>query len=462
MLSKLRRSACRFAEDESGNMTIFSLFMVMMMVMVGGIGVDLMANEMERVKRQNAIDRAALAAANLNQTKPAAEIFADYMAKAGYDGQFQNLRVQEEPGIRTVSAQGNERMKTRFMRLVGQDTLPLYVRTKATQKLEAMEVSLVLDISGSMRFDGRIASMRTAAASFIDIVLSDELQDVATVNLVPYAGQVNVGETMFQRIGGVRRLVNDPNAGTADENVAQNSSNGQSCVELTETDFEYAELPKRGPYNEVANFMMWAMDWPTMNWGWCPSGVESIKYASNKRDALKTTINTMRLADGTGTQYAMKYGLALLDPSSQDDFQALRLAGELGSDHTNRPAPYGVGKKYIVLMTDGGVSPQFRPVDPYDPRNADTELQFNTSNKESYRGTSDNFQDFLDVCELAKQSHREIIVYTIAMESSSADNMMRQCASSPSHFYKVSSSTIEDAFVSIGNALARDALGLVE
>ena len=47
----------RFKEEESGVATIFACFMIMMMVLVGGIGVDLMHNEMERVRLQNTLDR---------------------------------------------------------------------------------------------------------------------------------------------------------------------------------------------------------------------------------------------------------------------------------------------------------------------------------------------------------------------------------------------------------------------
>ena len=46
----------QFRHAEDGAMTIFACFMILIMLMVGGIGVDLMRNEMERTRLQAAED----------------------------------------------------------------------------------------------------------------------------------------------------------------------------------------------------------------------------------------------------------------------------------------------------------------------------------------------------------------------------------------------------------------------
>ena len=50
-----------FGRKEDGAITIFACFMVFMMLMVCGIAVDLMQNEMMRTRVQNTLDRAILA-----------------------------------------------------------------------------------------------------------------------------------------------------------------------------------------------------------------------------------------------------------------------------------------------------------------------------------------------------------------------------------------------------------------
>ena len=48
--SALRNSTSRLVNDEEGSMTMFGVSMLLMMLLVGGIGVDLMRNEMDRTK----------------------------------------------------------------------------------------------------------------------------------------------------------------------------------------------------------------------------------------------------------------------------------------------------------------------------------------------------------------------------------------------------------------------------
>ena len=72
-----------FSRDEDGSLTIFSLFIFIVMLMFGGIAVDLMIYENKRVHAQNSTDRAVLAAANLNQSVDPTAVVIDYLAKSG-------------------------------------------------------------------------------------------------------------------------------------------------------------------------------------------------------------------------------------------------------------------------------------------------------------------------------------------------------------------------------------------
>ena len=60
----LRNRLSRFAREDDGLVTILALFMIMMMVAVGGIQLDFMRHEMERSRLQAVSDRAVLAAAD--------------------------------------------------------------------------------------------------------------------------------------------------------------------------------------------------------------------------------------------------------------------------------------------------------------------------------------------------------------------------------------------------------------
>ncbi|MEP2184756.1 Tad domain-containing protein, partial [Roseibium sp.] len=58
----------RFAREEDGLVTLFAILMILLMILLGGVGVDLMRHERERSRVQAVADRAVLAAADLDQT----------------------------------------------------------------------------------------------------------------------------------------------------------------------------------------------------------------------------------------------------------------------------------------------------------------------------------------------------------------------------------------------------------
>ena len=234
--------------------------------------------------------------------------------------------------------------------------------------------------------------------------------------------------------------------------------NERSCIELQPSDLEAAGLPSEGLYPQLARFSYWTS--PVTN-PWCPQSELRVRYASNDREALNDAIDGFTsLSDGTGTHYAMKYALDLLEPSSNGDCNALRGAGLLGSDFVDRPLPHGSSQKYIVLMTDGGVSDEYRPNDVYEPTLETERLNLDSSKVFRSRNRNASFDLFQDVCSLAKHEDRDVIVYTIAMDSSTAEDQLRDCASSPSHFFAVSSGDIEEVFEAIARSLTRDVLGL--
>ena len=96
---KSRGVLSRFCRDERGVVTIFAVYMVLMMLMICGIGVNLMQNEMMRTKVQSTVDRAILAAADLQQTLDADDVVLDYFAKAGMSDYITADDITVTPGV---------------------------------------------------------------------------------------------------------------------------------------------------------------------------------------------------------------------------------------------------------------------------------------------------------------------------------------------------------------------------
>ncbi|WP_375228965.1 pilus assembly protein TadG-related protein [Roseobacter sp. S98] len=466
-----------FRKEEEGTVTIFAAFMIIMMLMVCGIAVDLMQNEMERTRVQNTLDRAILAASDLDQPLPADQVVDDYFAKAGMTEFLDDVQIT--PGAhlpvtnyRIVAATARTRTPSTYMSITGVNSLPVYTSGMAEEIIEKTEISLVLDISGSMRFDDRISRLRVAANEFLESVLDGQAGTTTSINIVPYAGQTNPGPIVFNRAGGrkfaetitvdgeeqpyggdVTNEYVDEDGDTQTETTYVPYRDRSACLELGSSDFNNINLPSGG-YDQTPHFMNWAIDNPTMDWGWCPLNNTSIQYAQNNLGELKKFINEMRLHDGTGTHYGMKYGVALLNPTSNSTIRALETAGHVPPQFADRPAPFTDTdtRKFVVLMTDGKITDQLRPKDDNHPLNPTKELNARKSDRERISTTSNNVTSFYSMCDKAKAEG--IVIYTIAFEAPSAGvTQMRNCATEASYAYTAQGVEIRTVFKAIARQI---------
>lgn len=442
VLPLLKGRLRRFRRNESGSMLVFALMVFITMVLAGGVAVDFMRFEATRSRVQATLDRAVLAAASLRQPLDPEAVVVDFLSRAGLDGYTLNVTVEEGLNFRIVHATAAMDQNPIFLGMLGKREVRIRATSAAEERIPNVEVSLVLDISGSMRFTDasgvpQIEIMRPAARRFVQQMLAGERADLTTISIIPYAGHVNPGRRVFELLGG---------------NAWHDFS---SCMELTGPDFGHTGLPAGGNRDQVPNFMNWAIAWNWMEWGWCPSPSAEIQYFSSDVGALTTFIDTMSLHDGTGTHYGMRWGLALLDPGSRWLTGTLIGDGTVASGLGNRPANWDDPEtlKVLVLMTDGEITDQIRPRFPEDEVNNTVELQRQHSNRRmTLTNRTTNRNRFWQACDLAKDNG--VTVFTIAFNTSSAAaNEMRHCASSPSHFYEARSHQLDAAFQSIAGAI---------
>lgn len=214
-----------FQDTEDGNVTIFSVFMVVIILMITGASVDLMRLESTRVSMQSTMDRAVLAAADLDQVQDPSTVVHDYLAKAGMSGALSSTSVSSALNARTVSSAGSIDIDTIFMHMSGFDTLTAPALSTADERVANVEISLVLDISGSMRFNNRMDRMRPAAQHFVNKVMSEDSNGVTTLNLIPFAGHVNPGSSLFNYLRGERPKIKKGNNGwgNGDQDAPGNS-----------------------------------------------------------------------------------------------------------------------------------------------------------------------------------------------------------------------------------------------
>ena len=74
-----------FRTEEDGNLSVFAVLMLIIILTVAGASVDIMRLESNRAAMQVSLDRAVLAAADLDQQQNPETVVGDYLSKAGPD-----------------------------------------------------------------------------------------------------------------------------------------------------------------------------------------------------------------------------------------------------------------------------------------------------------------------------------------------------------------------------------------
>lgn len=430
----------RFSRDAGGNVAIIVALLILPMLVLAGGATDIARYEAHRAQLQDGVDRAVLAAASLTQTVPVETTVRDYLRRLPF---YSDVTLDFDYSVnlnsRRINVEADYDMPTGFLPLIGLETLHVKVGATAQERRSNIEISLVLDVSGSMDSGSpkRINLLRPAAKQFIDLMLNAQNRPTTSISIVPYAGSVNVGQMAFDGMQVPRR------------------HNYSSCMEFALGD--YASNVGLVPFNQrtqVPHFTQnhVGRNTPGLDWGYCPSDASAISFISNDPVALKNKIDTMHMADGTGTGIAMKWGMMLLEPAAQPYVAMAAGANMLPGQFSSRPAPFTDPNtlKVIVLMTDGDIQPQMRPTQYDFPRNPEG----GGGNTQWYSASTANTH-FQSVCTRAKNNG--VLVFTIGFQvtGTTIRSQMTSCASSASHFYDVAGLDIAGAFNSIATAIQK-------
>ena len=422
-----------FRADKRGNVGMLFGLALVPLTALGGAGVDIARYETIRVELQDGLDRGVLAAASLTQTREAKAVLQDYLKNLSYANEV-TLDFERQTGLnqRKVKASASYTLDTSFIKLVGVNKLTVNAVSTAQEAKQNIEMSLMLDMSGSMISNNRIKNLRTAAKAFIDQMITDDTKDYTTISIVPYAGHVNVGAAVFDKLGGTR------------------THSESSCFELGEDNSNYGTEPiKFSGAAQVPHFTNWNFGRTDMRPWWCPLESTAITYLSNDATALKAKIDAIEMHDGTGTQNAMQWGYTLLNPAGKTVTTAAIAAGKMNAKFADRPVAFNDSDtmKIIVLMTDGAITEQYRPKD------YSRSVTLKPDNKQ-ISSASTNATRLANVCTKAKANG--ITIFTIGFEvSGSATTQMTNCATSPAHYYPTSGSNITDAFKSISISIKK-------
>ncbi|RBW62064.1 TadE/TadG family type IV pilus assembly protein [Ruegeria sp. A3M17] len=371
-------AARRFSRDEDGG--VFIIFVVLGFLLIfatAGIGVDIMNFERDRASLQGTLDRAVLAAANVKQKLPPAEVVKSYVEKSDVRGKLTNEpEVDDNPtlGSRKVTAKAEVDVKTHFMWFFGYPELTASVTSVAEESIGALEITMVLDISGSMGWDSatpgktKMKALQEAAIQFVDTIYLGEDPNKISISIVPYNNQVNAGKNILDQMPGV----------TTEHDYSH-------CVNFEDTtaedQFKEAWIDPNDSLNRAAHFDRSGKsdryDREAHTSSVCTTRAgSSITPVTNIVSDLHDQINAMSAGGNTSIDIGVKWGAALLDPqfqpvisrlSSQNANASVVIDPNTGLDadgnepkkvvpptFSNRPLAYESNvKKIMIVMTDG-------------------------------------------------------------------------------------------------------------
>jgi Flp pilus assembly protein TadG len=391
-----------FSADCKGNIALSFGLLFMPILLATGAAIDVANANYTRTTLQAAADNAALAAGgNKGITDSELEkIIESYAMANGAQITVSSLKdvkgnYDRKAGTYTVTIEG--KMKTSIMALAGVNELDVGVVSEVSLGSRALDLAMVLDVTGSMERSvpsggTRMQALRASANNLINIIEKEKASyAILQVGVVPFAEYVNVG------------------MGT-DINTSGVKTTWSGCV---------GSRDKPGDTDATMNGAF-----PVASDINCPSA-NLLPLTSELAD-VRSKIFSLSGQGNTYMPAGVFWGTNLLtdekpfsEGMDKDEMETYR------------------GSKYMIVMTDGEntISPSYPLHDATDRPNANalTEL----------------------ACTNAKEQGIQVFTISFMVTAAGAQDMLNRCASLPTMAFDADNTAqLEAAFTHIGQKLA--------
>jgi len=344
----------RLGRDEDGAVVAFTLFALIMMLIAGGVAIDVMRHEMERTRLQNTLDTAVLAAAGAPYgTKPKA-VVQDYFAKADMaayldeiddDGEGDDDDIVQTLNTSKVKASARMTMDTYLMKLAGVKSLTAATASSAERRVPKLEVSMVLDVSGSMKSQSRLTNLKKAGKKFVTTILNSSSKGDAVISVVPFSWDVSPGWNILDQLN---------------VDVRQDYS---TCLQFDDADFRQTYIDPATRHMQLIYTAQSDNGLNNLNATsrtcYNQPNAEILAYSISETD-LHNKIDALQGNGNTSANMGMKWGSALLDPKFEiikKGLNAKKINGKPVVDNLVGKVPAAYNEpdtlKVIVLMSDG-------------------------------------------------------------------------------------------------------------
>lgn len=436
-----RNIVSRMAHDERGNVAM--IFAVTLVPLLGFIGaaVDYSRANAARSSMQTAMDSAALMVSRDLSTNPTMSA-ADVTAKANV--YFKALYTNTSTGPVTLTASftantangstvtlsGSGAVTTDFMKMVGYPQMGVSTASTTTWGSTRMRVAMALDVTGSMKDDGKMAAMQKAAKSLIDTLQSNaHSADDVYVSIVPFAQMVNVGSTN-RAASWIRWTEWEATNGT---NVCNSYNSRGNCTSSTwvpanHNTWNGCVMDRDQPYDTTSDAPTANVTrYPAYQYSACPAQILPMtsSYSSSNVTTIKNKIDSLSPNGGTNQAIGLAWAWETLQTG----------------DPMNTPAKDS-NYKYtdaLIILSDG-----LNTIDRWYGNGSDPSPQVDARQ-----------QLLCDNIKASSTSKNPIVVYTIQVNTGgdAESAVLKYCASTGNFFSTTTASGIQAAFTAIGNSL---------
>jgi Flp pilus assembly protein TadG len=439
-LTAVSERAARLPRDQQGGVAALVGLAMVPLALVLGLAIDGGVAYGAHSRLQGAVDSAALAGARAAAFQPEnaeadARMFFDANFPADYlGGQIIDFDAAFNEDARELTVNAEVEVPTAFMRLAGFPTVKIAASSTAERSLTGIELSMVLDVTGSMNAvdpsgGTKIGALKKAAGTLLDVIYGEEeTVDDVSIAVVPYNTEVNLGSDRTDLLTGF-----DP--------AAYGTDGWKGCVEARAEPFDRADAP---PSEEPFTALLWPAESnnpfnPSNDPNaFCPDS--EVLPLTAEKSTVAAHIDGLEASGFTMTNVGFAWGWRTLSP---------RWRGEWGAVSAPVDYDHPTIKKAIIFMTDGVADWSSRYYTAYGFLH---EGRLGTKNEKKAEAEVNN--RLLESCELAKEAGVEVYTVMFALNDPKIEQDYRACASSSEHFFDApDGARLEEAFRDIAGRL---------
>ncbi len=339
----------RFENDNRGTIAMIFALSIFMLCGIVGFAVDASRAYAVSGRVSSILDSAALAGAKMFEIETAtdAEIQASAQAyfqlhtneKSMPGLQLSNFKVIVDRPNNKVSVDVDVGLPTTFSQVIGVGKFDFKRSTEVVFNMNKIELAMVLDVTGSMNADGKMAAMKAAANDVIDSLMAGSISENSIrIAVAPFSASVNAGA-----------LANKVSTSPAVTSCGYTWHWGYTCTTAAGADVDTCVIERtnsRAFTDDApvgADILPAVPSTPYGRYN-CPSAVVVPLQGKSQVATIKSTINSYIATGATAGHIGAAWGWYLLSP---------KWASVLPS--ASAPVPYTdkTVTKHVIFLTDG-------------------------------------------------------------------------------------------------------------